>query len=90
MNQTKQAVTAQWAPSGSITSRFDNATAALIRKSITLQQIHGTQHAVEFLRDKKIDAEVINRVLGRQPDDYRHDDLERGAEDNPAGGPEAG
>jgi hypothetical protein len=88
MNQTKQAVTAQWAPSGSITSRFDNATAALIRKSITLQQIHGTQCAVEFLRDKKIDPEVIKRVLGRQPDDYRHDDLERGAEDNQAGGTE--
>ncbi|MBC7573090.1 MAG: hypothetical protein H7244_02010 [Herminiimonas sp.] len=89
MNQAKQALSEPWAPSGSITSRFDNATATIIRKGITLQQIHGTKAAVDFLHDKKIDSEVIKRVLGKRPDDYRHDDLDATRNERPAAGPDA-
>ncbi len=56
-------------------SRADRATAEIVRKGITLQQIHGTDYAAQFLREKDVDVDVIMRVLLNLSAKRRHDDL---------------
>ena len=74
---------------------------AIKLRPIALQNVHhgfyffitaditGDSNAVDFLHDKKIDSEVIKRVLGKRPDDYRHDDLDATRNECPAAGPDA-
>lgn len=56
-------------------SRQDKARAAIVRKGITLQQIHGTRYAAEFLKEKDIDMEIVMRVLLNLSEQRRHDDF---------------
>ena len=55
-------------------ARRDSATAAIVRKGITLQQIHGTRYAADFLNEKKVDLEIVMRVLLNLSAQRRHDD----------------
>ena len=55
-------------------SRTDKVTAALVRKAVTLQQIHGTKYAAEYLLERGIDIDVIRRVLLSVLGQRRHDD----------------
>ena len=57
-------------------TRADKATAALVRKAVTLQQIHGTKYAAEYLLEQGIDIDVIRRVLLSVLGQRRHDDLD--------------
>ena len=74
MDQQKQTAREQWGMSKQV-SRGDRHSAAIVRKGITLQQIHGTKYAAEFLKEKNIDIEIIMRVLQNMSDQRRHDDL---------------
>ncbi len=74
MDQQKQNAIEQWGPSKQIL-RGDRHSAAVVKKGITLQQIHGTRYAAEFLKEKEIDIEVIMRVLQNMSDQRRHDDF---------------
>ena len=74
MDQQKQTEREQWGPSKQV-ARGDRHSAAVVRKGITLQQIHGTHYAAEFLKEKEIDIEVIMRVLQNMSDQRRHDDF---------------
>ena len=56
-------------------SRTDKARAAVVRKAVTLQQIHGTKYAAEYLLEQGIDIDVIRRVLLSVLGQRRHDDL---------------
>lgn len=75
MDQQKQTAREQWGISKKVQPRGDRNSAAIVRKGITLQQIHGTKYAAEFLKEKEIDIEVIMRVLQNLSDQRRHDDL---------------
>ncbi len=75
MDQQKQTAREQWGISKKVQSRGDRNSAAIVRKGITLQQIHGTKYAAEFLKEKEIDIEIIMRVLQNLSDQRRHDDL---------------
>lgn len=74
MNQQKQTAKEQWGISKQV-ARGDRHSAAIVRKGITLQQIHGTKYAAEFLKEKEIDIEIIMRVLQNMSEQRRHDDL---------------
>ncbi|MES2831847.1 MAG: hypothetical protein V4695_07645 [Pseudomonadota bacterium] len=75
MDQHKQSFKAGGiAPKPQI-SRADRSTAEIVRKGITLQQIHGTEYAAQFLREKNVDVDVIMRVLLNLSAKRRHDDL---------------
>ena len=74
MSQTHQTHRQKAAPLESTPSRADRQSAALVRKGITLQQIHGTQYAVDFLKEKDIDLEIVMRVLLGAAGKRRHDD----------------
>jgi len=56
-------------------SRADKSTAEIVRKGITLQQIHGTDYAAQFMREKNVDIEVIMRVLLNLSTKRRYDDI---------------
>lgn len=56
-------------------SRADRTTAEIVRKGITLQQIHGTEYAAQFLREKNIDLEIVMRVLLNLSVARRYEDL---------------
>ena len=75
MDQQKQTAREQWGISKQVLSRSDRNSAAIVRKGITLQQIHGTKYAAEFLKEKEIDIEIIMRVLQNLSDQRRHDDF---------------
>lgn len=75
MDQQKQTVREQWGISKQGLSRADRNSAAIVRKGITLQQIHGTKYAAEFLKEKEIDIEIIMRVLQNLSHQRRYDDL---------------
>lgn len=72
MNQQNQAATERRASPESTVARRDSATASIVKKGITLQQIHGTKYAAEFLKEKNVDIEIVMRVLLNE---RRHDDL---------------
>lgn len=75
-NQNQQQADAQkWASPEAIPIRRDSVSAAIVQKSITLQQIHGTAYAVAFLKEKNIDMEIAMRVLLNLPAYRRRDDL---------------
>jgi len=44
--------------------RLDWLKATLVEEGITLQKQHGTDFAAAFLKAKKIELEVVDRVLG--------------------------
>lgn len=75
MDQQKQTAREQWGITKKVQSRGDRNSAAIVRKGITLQQIHGTKYAAEFLKEKEIDIEIIMRVLQNLSEQRRHDDL---------------
>ena len=75
MDQQKQTAREQWGISKQVLSRADRDSAAIVRKGITLQQIHGTKYAAEFLKEKEIDIEIIMRVLQNLSHQRRHDDF---------------
>lgn len=56
-------------------SRQDKTTAAIVKKGVTLQQIHGTEYAAQFLREKNIDMDIVMRVLLKNSERRRQDDL---------------
>lgn len=75
MDQQKQTAREQWGLQKQVLTRGDRHSAAIVRKGITLQQIHGTKYAAEFLKEKQIDIEIIMRVLQNLSDQRRHDDF---------------
>ena len=75
MNQQKAANPTSGPHPGSMLSRQDKATAAIVKKGVTLQQIHGTEYAAQFLREKNIDMEIVMRVLLKNSERRRQDDL---------------
>ncbi len=82
MNQLRQATRQAPAAQESTLSRADRNSAALVKKGITLQQIHGTQYAAEFLKEKDIDIEIVMRVLLGASAKRRYDDpLDQAAPD---------
>ncbi len=74
-SQPHQAGAEKWAFPEPIPARRDHVSAAIVQKSITLQQIHGTAYAVAFLKEKNIDMEIAMRVLLNLPAYRRRDDL---------------
>lgn len=85
MNQTRQAIHQAPATQESRLSRADRHSAALVKKGITLQQIHGTEYAAEFLKEKDIDIEIVMRVLLGVSAKRRYDDpLDHAALDSAA------
>ena len=74
MSQTRQAIRQTPATPESRLSRADRQSAALVKKGITLQQIHGTQYAADFLKEKNIDIEIVMRVLLGVSAKRRYDD----------------
>lgn len=74
MQQTRQATQRGPASRKPTMSRADRDSAALVKKGITLQQIHGTEYAAEFLKEKDIDIEIVMRVLLGVSAKRRHDD----------------
>jgi hypothetical protein len=75
MQQQEQAVAPQRQRAEGRVHRNDHATAALVQLGITLQQIHGTRYAAQFLREKNVDLEVVMRVLLNIAGQRRHDDF---------------
>ena len=75
MDQQKQTAGEHWGTSQQLLSRADRNSAAIVRKGITLQQIHGTKYAAEFLKEKEIDIEIIMRVLQNLSHQRRHEDF---------------
>lgn len=75
MNQQKAANRTSSLHPGSILSRQDKTTAAIVKKGVTLQQIHGTEYAAQFLREKNIDMDIVMRVLLKNSEWRRQDDL---------------
>lgn len=75
MDQHKQSFKTAGMASKPQVSRADRSTAEIVRKGITLQQIHGSDYAAQFLREKNVDVEVIMRVLLNLSAKRRHDDL---------------
>lgn len=75
MYQGKQSATKASASLTPQVARADKANAEIVRKGITLQQIHGTEYAAQFLRENHVDIEVIMRVLMNLSESRRHDDL---------------
>ena len=51
--------------------RLDWSKARDVEEGITLQNVHGTDHAASFLKSKKVDIEVALRVLAH-PGERRH------------------
>lgn len=43
--------------------RLDWFKATLVEEGITLQRQHGTDYAMAYLKGKKVDADVVTRVL---------------------------
>ena len=84
MNQQEQIARQQWGLPKQV-SRADRQKAAIVRKGITLQQIHGTKYAAEFLKEKEIDIEIIMRVLQNMSEQRRHDDFIEVIESNDVG-----
>lgn len=85
MSQTRQAIRQAPATQEPRLSRADRHSAALVKKGITLQQIHGTEYAAEFLKEKDIDIEIAMRVLLGVSAKRRHDDpLDQAALDGAA------
>lgn len=74
MNQPRQATRQASAKQEPTLSRADRQSAELVKKGITLQQIHGTEYAAEFLKEKDIDIEIVMRVLLGVSAKRRHDD----------------
>jgi hypothetical protein len=74
MNQHKQTKSTNGVVPQSIIMRQDKASSAIVRKGITLQQIHGTKYALDFLKEKQIDIKIIMRVLLNLPTQRRFDD----------------
>ena len=74
MNQTRQAIRPAPTTQESRLSRADRNSAALVKKGITLQQIHGTEYAAEFLKEKDIAIEIVMRVLLGVSAKRRYDD----------------
>ena len=74
-DELHQAGSEKWSFPESIPARRDLATAAIVQKSITLQQIHGTAYAVAFLKEKNVDMDIVMRVLLNMPAYRRRDDL---------------
>ncbi len=70
-----QSGSTKWSFPESIPARTDRVSAAIVRKSITLQQIHGTAYAVAYLKEKNINMEVALRVLVNLPAYRRREDL---------------
>jgi glycerol-3-phosphate dehydrogenase len=75
MNQQRAANHHSNSHTGAMLSRQDKATAAIVKKGVTLQQIHGTEYAAEFLREKNIDMDIVMRVLHKTSGRHRQDDL---------------
>ncbi len=85
MSQPRQANRQVSAKQEPTMSRADRHSAALVKKGITLQQIHGTEYAAEFLKEKDIDIEIVMRVLLGVSAKRRHDDpLDEAALDDAA------
>ena len=75
MDQQKQVGRELQAFPDGVLSRQDRISAAIVRKGITLQQIHGTKYAADYLKEKQIDIEIIMRVLLNLSAQRRHDDF---------------
>ena len=75
MDNHKQAAKSSKKSSVPQTARSDKKTAEIVRKGITLQQIHGTEYAAQFLKEKNVEIEVILRVLMNCATTRRYDDL---------------
>lgn len=83
MNRQNQASHHSSAVAESTPSRCDRNSAAMVKKGITLQQIHGTAYAAEFLKEKDIDIEIVMRVLLGASAKRRYDDpIDRAAFDD--------
>lgn len=75
MNQQKVTNHQSRAHIAPMLSRQDKVTAAIVKKGVTLQHIHGTEYAAEFLREKNIDTDIVMRVLHKTSERRRQDDL---------------
>lgn len=51
--------------------RLDWINARVIEEGISMQGVHGTDHAASYLKSKKVDIEVALRVLAH-PHERRH------------------
>jgi hypothetical protein len=51
-------------------SRKDYISAQLVEIGIVIQALQGTEHAAQYLRSKKVDIDVVLRVLS-QPSERR-------------------
>lgn len=74
MSHHNHFVSQSFAAKESTPSRCDRSSAELVKKGITLQQIHGTEYAAGFLKEKDIDIEIVMRVLLGTATKRRHDD----------------
>jgi hypothetical protein len=55
----------EWIVAAPVNSRSDMATAQIVEHGIEIAKLEGIIAATQFLREKKIDPDVVERVLWR-------------------------